>query len=756
MSSNTTRAPYGAFFTSASLYGGGAPPLIDGCTTNAGDFISNLSSIKSVGARACWKFGGSDSFYRDSNLSFSMGSWKARADLAAAKTNAQQMGNFVQDGTLVAWVLADDIVAGSPVYAGGAPTYADLEEMARYAKSIWSQVPTCVRAPNTYLRDICIAAGASSYKTLDFGWAQWRYSQGNVQTFYQNNVNAGRQVGLGCMAGINLLNGGSGLTAPWNQKGCSQSPTLWGMSPDEIRAAGNAFSITSSLIGWFAWAHKCDTTGSSAYYDNPDINVALKQVANAAIGRLMGPINFRDISGSTSGSTSTVIGGWSFVGTGGLNASQNVTSLGCFLPDTVPQGALLGILAYSRDSLKSPVAPSGYSEAARVSGTSAKGGELAMFFKVAGATETAPTVNFGSTAADQVAQMTKMFCFTGNISGQSLVLSTVGSDSSWAGQTGFGPVKGGFQSAASDALVLICAAKANDLGFISPPPPEDAISATTHDSETWNRAFIRDTGSGADASMFMDYAFLAGQPSITTKTWSQLSKAPTSAHSAAGCGFIVSFRPAAVVAGTPPVINDLSVEDAEVTFSVSSTLSFTAVSAGSTPITWSLTSGPSNVTLNSSTGNFQWSPMAVGQYVILLKATNSFGSDTGTIIANVVSGSNSAPVITHPGDKTVLAQDTLSFIVEASDPDGDTILFSLDPSAPSGTRIIAETGHFIWKPTGEQGPGTYPVVVQATDGQNTSASTFTVQVVDVPWTKVTGPANRAVRINPDGSVFRRI
>jgi hypothetical protein len=218
---------------------------------------------------------------------------------------------------------------------------------------------------------------------------------------------------------------------------------------------------------------------------------------------------------------------------------------------------------------------------------------------------------------------------------------------------------------------------------------------------------------------------------------------------------MVTIAPAAVLGGTPPVLILGDLDDG-VTISLGSTVSFTLSSTGSTPITYSKESGPSNVTLGSSTGAFQWTPSSAGDYVIVLAATNSFGSDTGTLPVTVSSpggsgststGANSVPVISHPGNKSVNAHDLLSFVVAATDADDDTLTFGLDSGAPTGAFIDSTTGQFIWIPSGEQGPGTYPIVVLVGDGQQTSRSTFTITVGDTIWTRSsTLPTNSFRRI----------
>lgn len=738
MSSKATRFLYGMNFDSPNDLGGNRPPMIDGDWNGTGDFISGLSACKANGSRCIVKFTGSanNAIYIDSQnrSAYSEPKWKFWFDKCLSKTNAQQMGNFVQDGTLVAHYMFDDYQPGTVFQV--APTFAQIEEAGRYSKSFWSQVPTCLRGANQYNRDICLAAGASHYTYVDFGWHQWADRHGAAQPYFINGINAGRTVGLGCMGGLNLLKGGSGITAPWNQ---GVSPRFT-MSPQEIDAVANAFSVATYLIGCIGWSAR-ETADDTNYYELPSIQTALTRLAGLASTRLAGPINWRTTSGSidsnaTSASTVTVIGAWSLVRDGQAIRNSNQASLTVPYNQEPEQGNLILLQVYSRDSnMRSPVCPSDFSEAHRVSGNSAQGGVMALFYKVAGSNEgVSKIVTFAGTGGTGCAQIGASYEAAGNYPLQTGVLSAVGSAKSWtAVSTNMGPVPG-LVSANSDALVVVCAARANDFLGLN-LPPTDTISATT--GEAWVRALLAGTASGDDAGIMMDVVSTSGIASIGSKSWSQTTQASSSNFEGPGCGFMVAFRPASVVAGQPPAIEGL---DEDVFMSLGSTLSFVVQSTGSTPITWSRVSGPSNATFDSSTGVFSWTPSATGTFVITLRATNVIDFDEETFSVIVQSGSNLPPVITDPGDQVVRAQEQLSFKIVSSDPNGDTVAYGFQDS-PAGALIVSDTGQFIWRPTGAQGPGTYPVVVLVTDGQNTSRSTFTISVGDTLWTNqvITAP-----------------
>ena len=78
---------------------------------------------------------------------------------------------------------------------------------------------------------------------------------------------------------------------------------------------------------------------------------------------------------------------------------------------------------------------------------------------------------------------------------------------------------------------------------------------------------------------------------------------------------------------------------------------------------------------------------------------------------------NTAPVLPAPGDKFVYPGQTLSFFANATDTDlpPQILSYSLDPGAPIGASIHANSGLFTWTPPLAQAPGLWPVTLRVTD-----------------------------------------
>ena len=95
---------------------------------------------------------------------------------------------------------------------------------------------------------------------------------------------------------------------------------------------------------------------------------------------------------------------------------------------------------------------------------------------------------------------------------------------------------------------------------------------------------------------------------------------------------------------------------------------------------------------------------------------------------------NSPPVLDAIGNKSVSEGRLLTFTVHATDPNGDTMTYSVQRvggSLPSGVSFNGTTGAFSWTPSYTQS-GTYSFIFTATDGELSDTKQITATVVDVP------------------------
>jgi len=125
---------------------------------------------------------------------------------------------------------------------------------------------------------------------------------------------------------------------------------------------------------------------------------------------------------------------------------------------------------------------------------------------------------------------------------------------------------------------------------------------------------------------------------------------------------------------------------------------------------------------------FNWTPAYndAGSYEATFAAENDMFRDFETI-SIIVNNVNRSPVLAAIGDKSVNENSLLNFLVNATDPDGDSITYSAE-NLPSGATFTGQT--FDWTPDYDQA-GTYQVMFAATDGQAQDSQAVNLIVNDI-------------------------
>jgi hypothetical protein len=228
--------PFGTFAQPTGMFGN----LYSGAMQNNWPdvLLKELSAIKSRGGKVILMFAGSQQLYKDGAGHFSMTKWKARID----RFRHVNFSSYVNDGTIVGHYLIDEPQDASN-WNGVPVNGAQVEEMAKYSKSIWPSMTTIVRAEPSKL------PYSGGYRYLDTGWAQYTVKRGNINDFIRQNVADAQRAGLGLVVGLNLIRGG-------NNHGR--------MTADQVKTFGSALLSSSYPCAFISWQYNSTYLSSSS------------------------------------------------------------------------------------------------------------------------------------------------------------------------------------------------------------------------------------------------------------------------------------------------------------------------------------------------------------------------------------------------------------------------------------------------------------------------------------------------------------
>jgi hypothetical protein len=144
------------------------------------------------------------------------------------------------------------------------------------------------------------------------------------------------------------------------------------------------------------------------------------------------------------------------------------------------------------------------------------------------------------------------------------------------------------------------------------------------------------------------------------------------------------------------------------------------------PLIYTVSGLPAGATIIGNTFTWTPNPSDRGTYTAIFRVSDGSLTDSETISIKV----NGAPVIGTITDQTINENDTLSFTISGTDPDGDSLTYSVT-GLPSGAVFNASTKTFTWTPTYDQ-RGSYTVTFNVSDGNITTCKTINITVNNVP------------------------
>jgi uncharacterized membrane-anchored protein len=182
-----------------------------------------------------------------------------------------------------------------------------------------------------------------------------------------------------------------------------------------------------------------------------------------------------------------------------------------------------------------------------------------------------------------------------------------------------------------------------------------------------------------------------------------------------------SFQAVAIEVNSPPVMNPIADRTIKAGSPLSVNVSATDPDLPANALTYSLPQGgPAGASIDPVSGLFRWTPDPLtpsGPVTVTVQVSDN-GSPSLSATANFridVSAGNSSPNLTGIGGQSVDEGSLLTVNVTATDPEGQSLAYSLDPGAPAGMRIDSGSGLLTWTPSEDQGPGTSSVTVRVTD-----------------------------------------
>ena len=213
--------------------------------------IQELQQIKSRGGKAVLALSGSPKYYLDGKY-FSMTKWKQRVN----RFKGVNFRPYIDDGTVIGHYLIDE--PNDPANWGGRPVSSStVEEMAKYSKDLWPNMPTIVRAEPKHMGD--------NHRYLDAAWAQYLYRRGNVNEYIKDVVGDAQRKGLQLVVGLNVLKGGN--------------PNGTNMTGSEVEQWGSALLSSSYPCAFINWKY------TSSYMSSSSVRSAMSALRRKAENR---------------------------------------------------------------------------------------------------------------------------------------------------------------------------------------------------------------------------------------------------------------------------------------------------------------------------------------------------------------------------------------------------------------------------------------------------------------------------------------
>jgi hypothetical protein len=193
----------------------------------------------------------------DSN-GFNLTKWKQKVD----QFRGIDVSSYIADGTLMGHFLLDE-PSDPHNWNGHRVSLADIDEMARYSKEIWPDLPAIIGGWPAYVKGY-------QYRYLDAAWARYHVRFGSIEDFIVNNVRDAKASGLALVMALNVLAGSdeSGLPGYHYDK--------YAMTASQVRSWGSALLDQPYVCAFFMFRYHQD------YFARPEIQAAMAELSRKA------------------------------------------------------------------------------------------------------------------------------------------------------------------------------------------------------------------------------------------------------------------------------------------------------------------------------------------------------------------------------------------------------------------------------------------------------------------------------------------
>lgn len=198
--------------------------------------LSELAEIKSRGGKVVLSLSGSPRYYVDGDGRFSFTKWKERIN----RYRGINFNSYITDGTIVGHFMIDE-PNDAANWNGQAVPPSMLEEMGKYSKQLWPEMPTLVRVEPSYL--------GMSHRYVDAAWAQYLYRRGDADAYIKRNVADAQERGVALVVGMNVLKGGN--------------PNGTRMTPSEVQSWGSTLLSSTYPCAFISWEYDTDFLSTS-------------------------------------------------------------------------------------------------------------------------------------------------------------------------------------------------------------------------------------------------------------------------------------------------------------------------------------------------------------------------------------------------------------------------------------------------------------------------------------------------------------